>query len=122
MSNSQDELIRAYKVLSALQKRIEQMTRNNIQQIYINEYHQALDKLSGSEIDTSEFHIPESEITPIRTDIPVSIGGIPSSPIYSREKYVQREYFLMKIDSVLGYLEIISSPEPKKIGFRKPEN
>ena len=119
--NSQDEIVRAYAILQALRKNIDQITKNSIEETYVNEFHSALDKLTSIGIDVSEFHIPDSELTPIPdpTIVPVTYPGESGRQTrYTKEKYLDKQYFLMKIDSVLGYFERITSPEPKRAGFR----
>ena len=119
--NNQDELARAYAMLQALRKNVEKMTKLSIEETFVHEFHSALGKLTGIKIDVSEFRIPDSEIAPIRTSIPVYSwdGGDNGRATYSKEKYVNKEYFLMKIDTALGYFEIITSEKPRKIGFSK---
>jgi len=117
--NSQDELIRAYETLPALRKNIDQITKNEIEETFVNEFHNALDKLASSTgKDVSDFRIPNSELAPIITGPTSFILGAPgNTTTYSKEKYVNKQYFLMKIDSVLGYFEIITSEKPKRIGY-----
>ena len=117
--NNLDAIIRAYPMLKALKERAEQIPAYNIEEIFVHEFHNALDKLEGFGIDVAEFRIPDSELAPIRTGSAGFIPGAPGNPtIYSKEKYVKRQYLLLKIDSVLGYLENIMSPRPKpKMGF-----
>jgi predicted nucleotide-binding protein len=110
--NSQDELIRAYTNLKALRDRIAEIT--TVRDTYVNEFHSTLIRLQDIGIGISEFWIPDSEITPrvesIRT---LTFDDRPSGPTYSEEKYVDRSYILMKIDSILGYLENATSlPTP----------
>ena len=112
--SSQDEIIRAYMLLKSLRKNIENIV--SIQENYVNEYHSILDKLeSNAGISLSEFRIPDSEIRQVsRSYIP---GG---EQDYSEEKYVARTFMFTKMDAVLGYFEFLTSPEPKRMGFRKP--
>ena len=35
------------------------------------------------------------------------------------EKYSDKSYFLTKVDTVLGYFEIVTAEKPKRIGFVK---
>jgi hypothetical protein len=41
---------------------------------------------------------------------------------YSEEKYIEKSYILTKVDALLGYFEILTSPEPKKMGFHRSED
>lgn len=106
--NNQDELIRAYAALSSLRKNIGAMKLDIVSDTYINEYHSILEKIKNIGIEVIDFYIPNS----LRQDYTFHPG----------EKHVERTYFLLKIDAVLGYFEIITSPELKKIGFRKQEH
>ena len=47
-NNSQDELIRAYAILKALKERLEQINNYFIEETFMNEFHNALDKLAES--------------------------------------------------------------------------
>jgi hypothetical protein len=123
MINSQDELLRAFVIIQALRKNIGEMNKNKIQETFVNEYHTALDKLINLGIDVVEFKIPSSEITTIPAPSIITIQpgqSMPKGP-YTKEKYVERTFFLTKIDAVLGYFEFLTSPEKKRIGFHKPE-
>jgi hypothetical protein len=110
--NNQDELARSYAMLSSFRKNIDQIY--DVTTKYVNEYHNVLTKLEGMGINISEFRIPDSEVTKRVT------GGsyITGEKWYSDEKYVDRAYFLIKLDAVLSYFEIITSEKPKRIGFR----
>jgi len=117
---SQDAIIRAYATLKSLRSNIEQMAAYSIKETFVREFHSALDKLAGIGIDVSEFRIPDSEIAPTRTANSVIQPGAghTNRGTYSKEKYVNKRYFLMKIDTVLNYFESITSEKPKRIGFR----
>ena len=120
MNNSQDELIRAYAILKSLRSNISQINSAVIKETFVSEFHDALEKLTSIGIDVSEFRIPDSQLARIR-DSSIMVAG--SSPIiYTKERYVDKTYFLTKMDAVLGYFDIIMSPEPKRMGFRKPED
>ncbi|MBI2860884.1 MAG: hypothetical protein HYX91_05180 [Chloroflexi bacterium] len=119
--NNQDELVRAYAMLESLRKNIGEMAASNVSETYVGQFHDALDKLAGS-LDTSDFRIPASELAPIRTDIPVrSAGERNTGGTYSKEKYVKKTFMLIKIDTVLRYLEIVTSEQPRRIGFTKTD-
>lgn len=120
VENKQDALIRAYAMLSSLRKNIEQLSR--VEEKYVNEFHIVLDKLEKIDISVSEFRISDSEIAPIVTSIStLTFKDTPSGVTYSDEKYVDKPYFLTKLDAILGYFEIITSEKPRKIGFRSPD-
>ena len=93
------------KELSSLRENIAQMNYL-INETYVNEFHNALDKLTSIEINVSEFRIPDSKLAPDRISIPWSGVGSESgdNASYSKEKYVKKPYFLMKIDKALSQL------------------
>lgn len=117
--NSQDELARAYAILSALRKNIDKMTEYSIEEKYVKEFHNVLDKLESVGIETADFRIPDSMVKPKITSSWME-GGI-SHHRYSDEKYVERTFILTKIDAILGYFEFKTSDKPKKMGFHKAE-
>jgi hypothetical protein len=124
MSSEQDTLIRSYTILASLQKNVKDGEFPfGVEENFVKEYHNVLDKLSNAGIELLEFRIPESEFHSISSGgIRVTIPGQKSGEqAYSKEKYVNKDYFLMKCEAVLNYFEIITSPEPKTMGFRKPE-
>lgn len=115
--DKQDELIRAYARLSALRKNISEMKENNIEEIYVLEYHGVLDKLLSIGRDVAEFRVSDSSVKPIISSISSNVYG-ETRVKYSTEKYVKRALLLMKLDAVLGYFEITMAEKPKNIGFR----
>ena len=124
--NSQDELKRAYPMLSSLQKNIAQMTEYSVEEKFVREFHAVLDRLEGIGMEVAEYRIPDSEVKPKVTGVsPVSyIGGGGGHVSYSEEKYVERSFILTKLDAILGYLDSLTSdkPEkPKKMGFSPPD-
>jgi len=114
--NSQDELARAYAMLSSLRQNIAQM-KVNVSETYVREFHTVLDRLEAIGIDVSEFHVPDSAVQPRLIPVSYPEGGAG----YSREKYVEKSFILTKLDAILGYFEITASKKPRKIGFRKPD-
>ena len=115
-SNNQDILIRVYATLSSLRKNISQINYG-IEEKYVNQYHEALDRLQSIGIDVTEFRIPHSEVRPRST------GGsyITGETFYSEEKYIDKPVILIKLDAVLSYFEIITAERPKNIGFRQSD-
>jgi len=120
--DTKDTLARAYATLKSLRNNIAEM--NAVTEIYVSEFHTVLTRLQGTGINVSEFWIPDSEIAPRVTVIrTLTFADSPKSRAdYSREKYVDKSFILMKIDTVLGYFEIITSEKPKKMGFYTPSN
>jgi hypothetical protein len=116
MEDKQDILARAYFTLSSLRKNVSQMV-SPVPEKYAREYHAVLDRLEGIGIDTSEFRIPDSEVTPrVR-----SFNTLTDETTYSKEKYCDLSFILTKLDAILGYLEIIMSEKPRSIGFHPPD-
>ena len=118
--NNEDELIRAYTMLSALRENINQITKNDIEETYVREFHTVLDKVEGIGIEVTEFRIPDSAVQPI-IDRPVLNRGGEVIKHYSKEIYVDKSFILFKLDAILSYFEFITSDKPRKIGFRKPD-
>ena len=116
--NKQDELTRAYVKLSSLRKSIAQMSFP-IPEKYVHEFHTALDKLESIGVDVSEFRIPDSEVKP-QTIASAYVNG---KKMWSNEVIsVERSFILLKLDEILGYLAIITSEKPTKMGYRTPDN
>lgn len=114
--NVQDELARTCATLSALRKNVEKLPL--VEEIYVHEFHDALDRIKNIGIDVDEFYVPDFEIQPHLT----SINTLSGKRSYTHDKYVNKIYMLTKLDTVLSYFEFLTSPEPKRIGFRKPED
>lgn len=118
--NRQDELARAYTMLSALLKNIDQMTTHSIPEIYVREFHTVLDRLDGIGKEISEFRIPDSALKPE----PGASMYVEGKEIFSSKGdiCVERSLILLKLDAILGYLKNITSEKPRKIGFHPPES
>ena len=118
-TNNQDAFARAYAMLSALRKNIDQaIMRHGVPETYVREYHTVLDRLENIKVEISEFRIPDSEFRISKSEIsPTVINyGAP------RGKYVFKAFILTKLDAILDYFEIITSEKPRKIGFHPPDN
>ncbi len=116
-TNEQDVLARAYARLAALRKNIGEMVDYLVLEMYVQEFHAVLDRIEGIGIDVSEFRIPDSEVEP-RTMASWLEGDV-SKHSYSKEKYVDKSFILIKLDAILGYFEISTSEKPRRIGFTK---
>ncbi|MFC1949631.1 hypothetical protein ACFLW0_05620 [Chloroflexota bacterium] len=110
----QDTLARAIVRLSALRNNVTKMSL--VPETYVAEYHKVLDKLVSVKIDVSEFRIPEQEIKPEAGPVDYLSGRVTK---YSSERYVSERFFLIQIDTILGYLKVITSEKPRGIGFNK---
>jgi len=112
----QDVLARAFSMLSALRKNIDQM-EHSVLETYVVEYHKVLEKLEGCGLVLDDFRISSSEVKQEVTS--VYMDGTKS---YTDEKYIDKPFILTKLDAIIGYFEIITSEKPKKMGFRKPNS
>jgi hypothetical protein len=119
--DTQDIFIRAYARLTSLKKNIDQIN-TGVSETYVNEYHTVLNKLEEVGIEVSEFRIPDSLVKPRVTSSQKNYSTGVSHLSYSNGKYIDKSFLLTKLDAILGYFEIITSKEPRKIGFRKPDN
>jgi hypothetical protein len=102
-TNNQDELARAYTMLSSLRKNVAEMTE--VAGMYVQEFHAVLDRLEKADIDVTEFRISGRAM--------YFVGG---------RSYVDKPFILTKLDALLGYFEIIAAEKPRSIGFHPPEN
>jgi hypothetical protein len=121
VENKEDELARAFAMLSSLRKNIGQMTTREVPEIYVGEFHTVLDRLEGIQFDVAEFRIPDSAVQPKIVGPVISVRG-GKRIRYSKEKYVDKSFILTRLDSILGYFEIITSEKPRKIGFSRPDS
>lgn len=101
-ANNQDELVRAFAMLSSLRKNVAEM--NEVSEMYIQEFYSVLDRLEKTGISVSEFRIPSQTIYFVRA-----------------RRYIDKRFLLTKLDALLGYFEIITSEKPRRIGFHPPE-
>ena len=100
--DNQDTLIRAYAMLTALRDNINKVGYG-IEEKFVHKYHSVLDRLENcTGKNLSEFRISDSEMY-------LSMGD---------ETCVDRLCMLTNLDAVIGYFEIITSEQPKRIGFR----
>jgi hypothetical protein len=110
---SQDQLAQAYARLKSLKENLPKTFE--VDQKYVAEYHQILDlleKASGG--DLKAFHLAQSEIHPETS------GGnyITGETHYSGRHVCERTFLAMKVDGVLGFFEIKTSPKKKEFGFK----
>jgi len=111
--NDQAILARAYAMLQSLRQNADKLTL--VEEIYVNEYHAALDILEGIRIAVAQFRISPSEVQHHITAR--WLGG----QAHSKEKYIPKALLLTKLDEVLIYFEITYSEKPRKIGFSLPD-
>ena len=118
MAQNQEAVIRAYALLSALRKNVDQPSideYDGITSSYVEEYNNALKLLENIGMDVSHFQIPDFEARP-RLLVSSREGNS-----YSEEKYVRKSYFLSKLDAVLIYFELQTSEPKKTMGFSPPQ-
>jgi hypothetical protein len=112
-AKTQDILARAFARLQGLRNNVAGLTL--VEEIYVREYHEVLDKLEGIGVDTSDFRVPSSEVKPRITGFS---GG---ETHYSSRKHVPKALLLAKLDAVIAYFQITASDKPKNIGFSAPD-
>jgi hypothetical protein len=105
-----NEINKSYSTLIALKNNLP--TSKDVEEKYAKIYNTEVGRLTslGFE-DLEEFKIPEHEIR----SVIVAYFPDADQTDYSKERYVDREFFLIKIDSILGFFSINS--EKKEIGF-----
>jgi len=106
--------MRAFARLSALRRNIEQIANSLVEEPYVQEFHDILNRLESLGVDVSDFRIPPSRVNPR-----VTSTHMEGSKSYSEKRYVEKPFILTKLDAVLGYFEMITSEKPRKIGFSK---
>jgi len=100
--NKMDKRYFAFISISALRKHIKSIV-GSIPELYIKEFHDALDILEDDGIDTNIFRIPATEIKPGFVEFEGKIK-------YTDEKYAPKALLLAKIDALITYLKIENSP------------
>ncbi|MGA2481568.1 MAG: hypothetical protein ABSF92_00440 [Candidatus Acidiferrales bacterium] len=85
-----------------------------IHEKYVNEFHDILDLLTKETgTDLSRFRVPASELKRTPTSFTPGRGTR-----YSEAKYCDRQFLLIKIDSVLGFFKLQTAKS--EIGFHAP--
>jgi len=106
------EIKKSYATLVALKNNLPK--NDNIQEKYVRIFNSEIERLTNLGFnDLKEFKVPESEIKPLLLGWNYITGG---DKKYSQERYVDREFLLIKVDSVLGFFSVHSSKE--EIGFK----
>jgi hypothetical protein len=117
-SNQQDTLRRVLARLQALRSSIDRPDipeYNSIDESYVQQYHDVLDSLETLDVNTAEFRIPDSQVQ----SRVISSG--PRGTSYSDKKYIRKTYFLVHLDGILNYFELLTADQPKRIGFSPPD-
>jgi len=107
--NEQSELKKAYANLIAIKDNLPQ--RHELEVKFANLVNSEVDRLSRLGLEVEDFKIPANEIKS------TFIGGnlVTGETHYSKEKYVEKEILLIKLDAILTYFSIEN--QNIKIGF-----
>lgn len=106
---NQTEIKKSYANLSAIKKNCP----DSVGTKHVNFLNSEIERLIKIGFTCLEdFKIPESELRPRR----ISMSPIEDESNYSTEKYIDREFFLIKLDALLSFFEI--SPPEIEIGFK----
>lgn len=119
-----DKLMRGYVRLSSLRDRLPE--GHDVSETYALEYHEIVESLERMGFDLKEFKIPSDKIAPhvdrfqpparFATQKPFSNSGFIET--VSKERFVERAFFLLKIEAFIKYLDLLLKEEPRKIGFK----
>lgn len=108
----------AYSSLVALKDNLPD--KNKIEEIYVNQFHAALKIISESIdnlsiFDPKDFSIPSKHIMPVVNSI--KNGSVHHSTV----RFSDRSLLMMKIDSALNYIKMISTGNEKQqiMGFHQ---
>lgn len=124
VQNKQDTICRSYSRLTALKANLPTIGWG-IEEKFIKEYHYILVALEEAmEMTLGEFRIPDNELQRAMTSHTSSdpyFGG-EEETTYTNERYCSRDYVLSKVDALLTYFQILTSPQEKpSIGFKQPD-
>jgi len=112
MANGQNEIKKTYAFLISLKKNLP--NGKQIKEKYAEIFNNEISRLINLGFtDMEEFKVPNSEIKNRVISYNYITGG---DKTYSKDKYVDREILLFKLDAVLTFFDI-STPE-KEIGFK----
>jgi hypothetical protein len=108
-----DKLYKSLAILNALKSNVG--STSSVDEKYVKEFRSVLDKLKSIGLQVDDFDVPNSEVNPMLR------ASSLSGDTYSREKYVDKYYFLTKVDAVLNYLDLLLEKRPPELGFSKPD-
>jgi len=111
MSEHEDSLRRAFARLTALKENLAK--GGDVREEFVQEFHEALGHLERLKFSVEEFKIPEDHIRPSIT----SRSNFTGEVTYSRKRYVDKTYFMIKLDSVLGYFTFSYGERKPEVGF-----
>lgn len=112
------ELLKAAARLAAFESNVPQ---GDIDEDFVAEYHnilRALDDETGEQL-FDDFHIPDSKLKrQISTIIPAHRGK-PRKVNYRDQRSCDRNYFLMRLNAAIKYLQSLAPPQKSRnpIGF-----
>lgn len=109
--NEQVEFKKTFATLTSLKQNLP--TNRSVDMKYIEMYHEELDRLLTLGIDHLEdFRIPSAQM---KSEF---VGGnyVTGEMNYSSDKYVEREFFMTKLDAVLSFFQL--NENENTIGFK----
>lgn len=117
MTDKVDPLRRAFARLQAIRSAVQGQDRPRINEEFAAEYTIALNELTEAGFNVQSVRIPDEHL---------SIYSYQSNYVtkdrhYDKVRSVERAYFLMKIDTALGYFTFSAEERPIQIGFSPPK-
>ena len=109
MSSSDDTLRRAYSRLGALKENLPK--GYYVGEDYVREYHEILSLLEEPWVQIDEFKISSEQVVPVVTSV------TDGEATYSGHRYIERTYFLVKLDGLLAYFTLTYDERKPRIGF-----
>lgn len=105
MKNKQNDIKKSYSYLVSLKETLPD--NDPIHERFANTYNDQIGRLISLGFnDLEEFKVPSHEIKHSQM----------SGTMFSKEKYVDRNFLLMKINAILNFFTV--SSEDKEIGFK----
>lgn len=106
----ENELIHGMARLTALKANLPDHV--HVPEKYVTEYHDVLEGLErAANADLRRYRVPDSELRKV-----VTSSG-PRGTTYSRDRFCDRPFLMMKIDGVLTSFQLAMSEE-RPIGFK----
>ena len=105
MEDKQNNIKKAYVFLVSLKETLP--NDDPVHERFVNTYNEQIDRLINLGLDDLvEFKVPSHEIK--NTQL--------SSTMFSKERFADRNFLLMKINAILNFFSV--SSEDKEIGFK----
>ncbi|MCX6832866.1 MAG: hypothetical protein NT028_12190 [candidate division Zixibacteria bacterium] len=112
MERNPDRLMQAYARLKAFRDHVEQLA---ISELYVKEYHAILDEIAELGYEIDKFRIPVEMLTRKLS----SSNYLTGAEQYSKELYVEKAFFMMKLDGLLYCFRPSTQEPPTSIGFHQ---